>query len=156
MEPPPEPERIAVAVRALLQAAGQVEVAIAERLGLGLRDLQAMDHLLSNPAPAGPAELSRRLGITSASTTALLDRLQRAGHLERERHGSDRRRVLLHPTRRSQQRIREQLAPLVEATVRIAGELKPDERRAVERFLEQVTAAMHEFARANRERTTAR
>ena len=41
-----------------------------------------------------PVTLSRYLGITSASTTALLDRLEKSGHLTRSPNPDDRRSVL--------------------------------------------------------------
>ena len=47
-----------------------------------------------------PGTLRTALGLTSASVTALVDRLERAGHVERTRGAGDRRRVLLVPSAR--------------------------------------------------------
>jgi DNA-binding MarR family transcriptional regulator len=44
-----------------------------------------------------PAELSRDLELSTASITALLDRLERHGHVERHRHPTDRRGVTIRP-----------------------------------------------------------
>ncbi len=44
---------------------------------------------------ATPGWLGGQLGLNSAGTTALIDRLEAAGHLRRERDPADRRRVLL-------------------------------------------------------------
>lgn len=44
-----------------------------------------------------PRGLSERLGITSAATTMLIDRLEASGHVRRERHPRDRRSVILRP-----------------------------------------------------------
>lgn len=41
--------------------------------------------------PVTPAQIARHLGISTASTTKLLDRLEESGHLERRPHPSDRR-----------------------------------------------------------------
>jgi DNA-binding MarR family transcriptional regulator len=61
-------------------------------------DLRALIHLL-DAARAGtqatPGWLGEQLGLTSASTTSLVDRLERAGHVRRVRDTEDRRRVLL-------------------------------------------------------------
>lgn len=42
-----------------------------------------------------PGRLGEELGLTSASVTALLDRLEQAGHIHRIRDQHDRRRVTL-------------------------------------------------------------
>jgi DNA-binding MarR family transcriptional regulator len=136
---------LAAAVRALLQAGRETETVIAWRLGLGVRDVQAMDQLLSSSEPLGPAELSRRLGITTASATALVDRLEEAGHLQRGPHARDRRRLVLRPTGRSRQAILRELSPVIKATIRIADRLSPEEAAVVGRFLRQVTEAIRAF-----------
>jgi DNA-binding MarR family transcriptional regulator len=83
-------------LRRLQTAMGDAESALARRLGIGPTDLAAMTHLTFAPEPIGPRELSARLSITPGATTELVDRLERAGHLERRRDTVDRRRVQLH------------------------------------------------------------
>ena len=46
--------------------------------------------------PLTPGELAQRLGISSGATTAVVDRLERAGHVRRVRDDHDRRRLTLH------------------------------------------------------------
>lgn len=61
-------------------------------------DLRAIIHLLDARRAgiaATPGWLSARLGLNSASVTALVDRLARSGHVTRTRDEQDRRRVLL-------------------------------------------------------------
>jgi DNA-binding MarR family transcriptional regulator len=61
-------------------------------------DLRALIHLLEarrTSYPATPGWLCGRLGLNSASVTALVDRLVRAGLVTRSRDEHDRRRVLL-------------------------------------------------------------
>lgn len=61
-------------------------------------DLRALTYLLEARragAPATPGWLCGRLGLNSASVTALVDRLVRAGMVARTRDEHDRRRVLL-------------------------------------------------------------
>jgi DNA-binding MarR family transcriptional regulator len=61
-------------------------------------DLRALIHLL-DAARAGtvatPGRLGEQLRLNSASTTGLIDRLEKAGHVRRVRDTQDRRRVLL-------------------------------------------------------------
>ncbi|OLT31542.1 MarR family transcriptional regulator [Actinomadura sp. CNU-125] len=46
-------------------------------------------------APLSPARLGRRIALSSGAMTALLDRLEEAGHLTRTREAADRRMVTL-------------------------------------------------------------
>src|SRR3954451_17744513 len=45
--------------------------------------------------PLTPGELGARLGMSSGATTAVLDRLERVGHVRRVRDERDRRRLTL-------------------------------------------------------------
>lgn len=61
-------------------------------------DVRALIHLLDASRAgliATPGRLGSQLGLNSASTTALIDRLERLGLVRRERDTRDRRRVLL-------------------------------------------------------------
>ena len=46
--------------------------------------------------PITPGRLGEQLNLSSGSVTALIDRLERAGHIRRDRDTVDRRKVLLH------------------------------------------------------------
>jgi DNA-binding MarR family transcriptional regulator len=83
----------AVTVELDLLAAG-----FAGREGLHSTDVRALIHLLDagrEGVRATPGWLGAQLGVNSASTTALVDRLERLGLVRRERDTRDRRRVLL-------------------------------------------------------------
>ncbi|QVQ52694.1 MarR family transcriptional regulator [Spiractinospora alimapuensis] len=66
--------------------------AAAERLGLRLMDLQAVN-LLADAGPMTVGELGTRLGTPAATTTRVVDRLEDAGYARRVRGDTDRRRV---------------------------------------------------------------
>ncbi|MBT1158894.1 MarR family transcriptional regulator [Aminobacter anthyllidis] len=68
---------------------------MAERFGLHTTDLECLDLLFMRKA-ATPGELAAATGLSSGAMTALLDRLERAGYVERQADPGDRRRVLLH------------------------------------------------------------
>lgn len=71
--------------------------AVARTAGITASDLQALGILLTD-GPASPGELARRTGITAGGgITQLVDRLERAGFVTRERSEHDRRRVLVTP-----------------------------------------------------------
>lgn len=65
---------------------------IAARFGLHTTDLEVLDHVFLGK-DATPGELARTTGLTPGSMTALLDRLARAGYIERQVDPADRRRV---------------------------------------------------------------
>ena len=65
----------------------------AERIGINTTDLHCLNLLTDGPMTAG--ELARRAGITTASVTGVIDRLEETGYVRRERDTSDRRKVLV-------------------------------------------------------------
>ena len=68
--------------------------AIADRVGLNAIDLQVINILnITGPTTAG--ELAEITGVTTGAITGLLNRLERAGLVRRERDPDDRRRVIV-------------------------------------------------------------
>ncbi|HWD61924.1 MAG TPA: MarR family transcriptional regulator, partial [Humibacter sp.] len=65
---------------------------------LGSTDMRAMRYLAvlhGRGEVATPGGLAIHLGISTASVTKLLDRLESAGHIQRQRHPTDRRGVVI-------------------------------------------------------------
>jgi DNA-binding MarR family transcriptional regulator len=66
----------------------------AERIGVNATDLNCLNIVaLTGPMTAG--ELARQTGLTTASITGVLDRLEEGGFVRRERDPKDRRRVIV-------------------------------------------------------------
>jgi DNA-binding MarR family transcriptional regulator len=84
-------------LRALILAGERYRQVLAERVQLGITETQAISYLTVK-GDRGQTELAADLGITSGSSTALVDRLERQGIAERYAHPSDRRRVLVRLT----------------------------------------------------------
>jgi DNA-binding MarR family transcriptional regulator len=61
-------------------------------------DLDCLD-LIARHGPLSPSALARRAGLHPATTTGILDRLERGGWVTRERHPSDRRALTVHASR---------------------------------------------------------
>lgn len=95
-----------------------------------------------------PTALSKHLGVTSASMTALLDRLERAGAIERVRHPSDRRSLVITATPLAEQTVGAPVVAFQQATRQIAAELTEDEHAIVVRFLGNLTAAVNQTGRS--------
>ena len=137
--------QIGLAVRDLLRVAPAVHSRLAERLSIGPTDLSALDITTSGEEPLGVVELSRRLGIRSASTTVLVDRLVASGHLERFPHPSDRRRTSLAATEAAHRQVRAALAPLIDDIAALTGKLDTRSAAVVLDFLHGVTQTLEDF-----------
>jgi DNA-binding MarR family transcriptional regulator len=70
--------------------------AMNEWAGLNATDMECL-RLLFLKGTATPSELARRTGLTSGAATAMLDRLERAGLIERRPNPADRRGTLITP-----------------------------------------------------------
>lgn len=68
--------------------------AIAKRLGVNVTDMECL-RLLFSKKFATPTELAAHTGLTSGATTAMLDRLEAAGMIERQPNPEDRRGTLV-------------------------------------------------------------
>lgn len=71
--------------------------ALARKLGLNMTDGQCLS-ILGITGVSSPKELARYTGLTSGSTTAMLDRLEKAGFIRRKPNPEDRRGVLIEIT----------------------------------------------------------
>ncbi|MFF0623605.1 helix-turn-helix domain-containing protein [Streptomyces sp. CB02959] len=116
----------------------------AARNGLHPTDLRALIALL-DAARAGEeltaGRLGARLGLNSAGTTALVDRLERLGYLRRVRDTRDRRRVLLAVDPGAVTLGRSFFGPLIERTLALLDTFDAGERAAIRRFLTGVRDA---------------
>src|ERR687895_490001 len=87
-------------VRLLQIEVGEVlafAAAMARRTGLGLSEMAALEHLQHAHGGLTPTELGRRLSLSSGAITALVDRLERTGHVERRANPADRRSSVVLP-----------------------------------------------------------
>ena len=76
---------------ALMQLMG---TAAAEKIGINATDLNCLN-ILSFSGRMTAGELARATGLTTASITGVVDRLEEAGFVTRERDPHDRRRVVI-------------------------------------------------------------
>ena len=112
--------------------------------GLHLTDLRAIIELLDaerSELPASPGWLGMRLRLNSASVTALLDRLERLGHVRRAADHSDRRRVRLVVTAAAKKLGWEFFGPLIDDVIDVTRSFDEAELRTVKRFLAAVADA---------------
>ncbi|MBO8194315.1 MarR family transcriptional regulator [Streptomyces oryzae] len=119
----------------------------ARRNGLHPTDLRALIQLL-DAARSGtavtPGRLGAALGLNSAGTTSLIDRLERLGHVRRLRDPHDGRRVLLEVDERATALGRSFFGPLIDHVVGEVETMPPAELAAVRRFLAHVRTGIEE------------
>ncbi|UQU62684.1 MarR family transcriptional regulator [Couchioplanes caeruleus] len=96
----PEPAR-ASATADLMRAGREtsrlsmvLRYAIADRLGLTVSDLEALD-FLADAGSATAGQVAERTNLTTGAVTSMLRRLQQAGYVTAERDPADRRRVIV-------------------------------------------------------------
>ncbi len=89
-----------------------------------------------------PTGLATHLGITTASTTALVKRLVGSGHVERRADPDDRRGVLLTATASGDDRVRTELTDVHARMIAAADRLSPQTVEEMSAFFEEMIDAM--------------
>jgi DNA-binding MarR family transcriptional regulator len=126
-------------IRRSQTATDRFDQAVADTLGLNRTDMRCLDVLdREGPQPAG--RLAEATGLTTGAITAVVDRLERAGHVRRTRDTADRRRVLVEVTPETQSRARGFYAPHV-----------AERERLYDRYSEADLELLLEFERGRRE-----
>jgi DNA-binding MarR family transcriptional regulator len=88
-------ERVGAAVRRMGAQSVLASQTIAAIFGLHKTDLESLDLIYLKGGACSAGELAKATGLTSGSTTALIDRLVRAGYVVREDDPNDRRRQIV-------------------------------------------------------------
>jgi len=118
----------------------QTSMAMSENELLVLRFLTRRSR---HHADVTPVDLSRYLGVSTASMTALLDRLEKTGHLQRTPHPRDRRKILVSATPHAEDDMREILGVMHAHMMSATHGMTEDEAVAVTAFLERMCAAVN-------------
>ncbi|WP_454129271.1 MarR family winged helix-turn-helix transcriptional regulator [Microbacterium aurum] len=92
-----------------------------------------------------PVALSRYLGITSASTTALLDRLEKSGHIVRTPHPRDRRSIVITSSTKSDDEVRHTLSAMHDRMMAVVRDMSADDRATVIGFLDAMREAVDQI-----------
>ena len=119
--------------------------------GLGRTDVRALVAIM-DATRRGEALTAGTLGqaveLSSASVTALVDRLERFGHVRRVRDAADRRRVGLELTDSAMAAGGQFFGGLNRDLLAAMADYSDDELAVVRRFLEQVTDVVAEHVRS--------
>lgn len=118
--------------------------------GMSENEVRLVEYLLSAERAGRevrPTQIARHLGISSASTTALLDRLERSGSLERAVHPTDRRSILIAPTAAAEDKLASTVDRYEQELRRLSRALEPRTRASVAEFLRGLADAAGAIAR---------
>ncbi len=92
---------------------------VANILGVNATDMKCLDLLVLNGS-ASPTQLAAYTGLSTGATTAMIDRLEKAGLIERHPHPKDRRGTIVMLTKEASFKLRklfESLATRMNALV---------------------------------------
>ncbi|MFJ9948709.1 MarR family winged helix-turn-helix transcriptional regulator [Kitasatospora sp. NPDC091207] len=92
--------------------------------------------------PLSPARLSERISLSTGATTALLNRLEAAGHITRSREHTDRRVVTLRSGPHIQERADEFFGPLAGRLDAAMSHYPPELLERFESFVTELNATM--------------
>lgn len=116
--------QLAALIRQYQRDTDSFDQAVSERLGLSRTDLRCLDLVLELTmagTPATPRRLAETASLTPSTVTSVLDRLERAGYLQRVREQANRRQVLLQLTARFAEVAEEIYGPIAaEGTAQLA------------------------------------
>lgn len=116
-----------------------------DAMSMGENDLLTLRYLLKAQREGRivqPAELSRYLGVSTASTTAIIDRLERSDHVRRAPHPTDRRAIVVLPTGETDHEVRRTLGAMHERMLDAVVGMSPEEARIVVACLSRMQAAV--------------
>lgn len=140
-------DEIVDALRRYAEASDRITAASGNRHGVYRTDLRALTLIMQRTREdqdTSPSDLGRMLDLTSAATTALVDRMVANGHVERVRSTTDRRRVLVRHTDSATAAGRHIFAPIVEHLRRRLEGYTADELHIAASVLRDATTAMHD------------
>ncbi len=137
--------RLMQALAGMREAEERLSEASTRYMRLNRTDMRALHFLIASQNRGSlptPGAIAQHLGISTASTTKLLDRLERAGHIRRETHPSDRRALLVRITPETHQAATATVGRQHARRFAVAARLTPDEREVVIRFLEDAATSL--------------
>ena len=88
--------------------------AIAERLGLNPSDHKCADLIVNETGPITAGRLAEITGLSTGAITGVVDRLEKAGFVEREPDAEDRRKVLIKGVAEKAPNMRHLFLPMME------------------------------------------
>src|SRR5215475_6605631 len=144
----PERAKLALEFAAGIRRTGSLmqlmSQAAADRIGVNSTDLNCLN-ILSFRGQMTAGELARATGLTTASITGVVDRLEEAGYVTRERDPHDRRRVVVKlVVDRAMHDVANLFLPMMRAWREMAARYSDDELRLMVDYYARVEQVLRE------------
>jgi DNA-binding MarR family transcriptional regulator len=109
---------------------------ISEKLGLNATDHKCLD-FLNSTGPVTAGRLAELTGLTTGAVTNVIDRLEQAGYVTRDKDPNDRRRVVVKPTGGGSGNIPPLFESVIQATHNIVSRYDERETLVILDFIKQ-------------------
>jgi DNA-binding MarR family transcriptional regulator len=123
---------------------------VAGKLGLHVTDLKSLRLLGGDSMTAGG--LGEEVGLTGAAVTALIDRLENAGYVVRQRGSDDRRRVTVHAVPEKLREIDSLYEEQGARMSKLLSKYSAEQFAVITDFLEKTTVILAEEAKKLRDK----
>lgn len=130
------------AIGELREAEHRLSLASRRYMRLNETDMRALHYLIvcaNRDALATPSGIAQHLGISTAATTKLLDRLEKSSHIHRAPHPTDRRALAITISTETRHAAMETVGRQQSKRFYAAARLSREEREVVIRFLADMT-----------------
>ncbi|WP_292788553.1 MULTISPECIES: MarR family winged helix-turn-helix transcriptional regulator [unclassified Microbacterium] len=134
--------RLMEALGGLREAEQRLSQASRRYMQLNETDMRALHYLIvcdNRSVVATPSGIAHHLGVSTAATTKLLDRLEKGGHIRRAPHPTDRRALAITITPETRHAAMETVGRQQAKRFYAAARLSAAERDVVIRFLQDMT-----------------
>jgi DNA-binding MarR family transcriptional regulator len=115
--------------------------AIADRLGIYITDFKCLG-VLHRKGDMTPKALAAEMGMSTAAMTTIIDRLEKAGYVERKPRVQDRRSLTVHATDRSRKQVLKFYKSLEDKAGGLNAGFTGPELDVVFRYLKQATVVL--------------
>jgi DNA-binding MarR family transcriptional regulator len=114
---------------------------LADFLGLNITDHKCLGFLLEE-GPQTAGKLAELTSLTTGAVTGVIDRLEKAGYVKRERDPHDRRRVIIAPVYGSEAKMGSLFVSLAESSKEMCSHYTDQELSVILRFVAESSQMM--------------
>lgn len=149
---------LVAAGQGMAMASVALNAAMSQAMGLhpseGLCVWYVAESAYGEPVTAG--RLAEVTGLTTGAITGIIDRLEKAGFVRRERDAADRRKVFIRPVLDRMAEMGTLMEPMEHAFSELAGSYRPEQLAAIYDYLDKAKdIANEQIMRMRRRKTSA-
>ena len=129
-------DRIGAAMRVVISSSVLTNERIARSVGINVVDSQTLSVIAERGTPMTAGEVSAATELTTSTTTRVLDRLEKAGFIERSTDPADRRKVVVSASPKMMEVMAEPYGRILQQLAALHEGFSPAELEVVARYLE--------------------